>query len=267
MGDPRVITDRFTHLYRNVPAARPGVCRICHSGPSDCYTTGEPYPICLSCRRTTAGLYRHTDYVVPISLCVKEEDQLYDIVSRYRDPSPQSSVDRTIFLAATVARFYQVHRSCLARLAGGGFTLVATVPSMRLERQAQESAPMARVVEMVTALQELHKTILMPVYGRAPFLAARESDDRAFQTTCRIDGERVLLLDDLFVSGAHVQSAASALYRAGAAAVVALVIVRLVDPGSNGNARRIWEQAAVEPFSFERCCACDLAAGPFAQPA
>ena len=43
-------------------------------------------------------------------------------------------------------------------------------------------------------------------------------------------GERILLVDDLFVSGAHTQSAASTLFEAGAEEVVTLVILRLIVP-------------------------------------
>jgi hypothetical protein len=254
MGNARAVavTDAYLQLFRNVPAARTGVCRICHSGPND-----GPFDICSSCRRTTKGLHHPIHHVVPISLCVHRGDdaQLYRIVARN---GRTVSVDRTAFLAATVSRFYRAHATCLSGLAGGPFTLVTTLPSMSADRPVEAFDPMPRVVDLVAALRPLYKPVLMPGdTDAAATLARRDSDERAFEVLGRLSGERVLLLADLYVSGAHVQSAASALHLAGAAAVVALVIARLVVPGSNTDSARIWEEASTERFDFNRCCVCD----------
>lgn len=249
MGDARAVTEAYLQIFRNVPAARPGVCRICHTG-----TEGSS-PICVVCLRTTQGLYRHTEHVVPISLCVRDGDgaQLHAIVARRKDPP--GNVRRVPFLAATVARFHQAHTACLEGLAGGPFTLVTTLPSTRLDRPIEVFHPMPAVVDMVAALRDLHRPVLMAGDGAAAEkLARRRPDERAFQVMGRVDGARVLLVDDLFVSGAHVQSAASALYRAGARSVVALVVARLVFPASNENTARLWAEASAERFSFDRCC-------------
>jgi phosphoribosylpyrophosphate synthetase len=258
MGDAVAVTEAFVHLFRNVPAARPGVCLVCHSGPNESRAAEGPFAICSSCRRTTEGLHGPVRQVVPISLCVHKGDdaQLYDIVARNKRPaSPSAGVDRTTFLAATVSRFYRAHATCLAGAAGGPFTLVTTLPGTALDRPIAAFDPMPRVVGMISALRPLYRPVLLPG-GRAAAatLAHRDSDERAFEVLGRLDGRRVLLLDDLFVSGAHVQSAASALHRAGAAAVVALVVARLVVPASNDNSARIWAEASAEPFDFGRCC-------------
>ncbi|GGL02897.1 hypothetical protein Sme01_19420 [Sphaerisporangium melleum] len=255
MGNAEAFTNRFLQLYHNVPPVRPGVCRICHSGPKDRLDTGEPYDICASCARTTAGFHGHSQYVVPISLAVKDS-QLYDVVVRKRDPAgPSGRMDRLVFLAATVARFYRTHAECLAEAAGGPLTMVTTIPSARLERPIPAFHALPKVVQKVGAFDKFKKPILMTNDEFAPVLAERESHKDAFWVMGgRIDGHRVLLLDDLFVSGAHVQSAASALIRHGAAAVVALVIIRLLDPESNPHRKRIWAEARAEPFSFDRCC-------------
>ena len=46
----------------------------------------------------------------------------------------------------------------------------------------------------------------------------------------RVDGQRVLLLDDTYVSGARSQSAAAALRRSGARAVVIVAFGRVLRP-------------------------------------
>ena len=257
MGDARAVTDAYLRLFRNVPAARSGVCRICHSGPNE--SRPADGPVCSGCRRTTQGLYRPLQQVVPISLCVHrgENSQLYDIVTRGFGPvSPSAAVDRTTLLAATVSRFLRAHLACLTSVAGGPLTVVTTLPSTHDERPVRAFDPMPRVVDMIAALRPLHRPVLMPGdRGAVATLARRDSDERAFAVLGRLDGARVLLLDGLLVSGARVQSAASALHRAGAEAVVALVVARLVVPGAAGAP--IWERASAEPFTFDRCCLCD----------
>ncbi|RSN06599.1 hypothetical protein DMB42_25300 [Nonomuraea sp. WAC 01424] len=249
MGDARAVTEPYLQILREVPPAGPGVCRICHTG------TDGPFELCATCRITTQGLHRHTEHVVPVSLCVRDGDgaQLHAIVTRRRDPP--GSLRRVPFLAATLARFHQAHAACLTRLAGGPFTMVTTLPGTSLDRPVEVFAPMPRVVDLVGDLRRLHRPVLLPgSAAAAENLARRRPDERAFQVMGRVDGARVLLVDDLFVSGAHVQSAASALHLAGARSVVALVIARLVFPRANGNTARIWGRASAERFSFDRCC-------------
>ncbi|MEU8104914.1 phosphoribosyltransferase [Nonomuraea muscovyensis] len=272
MGDASAVTQPYLPVFRNVPAAGPGVCRVCHSGPNERRALKAPYEMCASCRRTTGGVFRHTPHVVPVSLCARRGDgtQLYDIVARHRGPvSPSGGPDRSTFLAATLARFHRAHRACLTRAAGGEFTLVTTVPVTRTDRPVEAFHPMLRVVGMVRDLMRLHRPVLLPGDSESALarLAGRESDDRAFHVIGGVGGARVLLVDDLFVSGARVQSAASALFRAGARAVVALVVARLVDPSSNATSARVWARASAERFDFERCCLCGPAAGCLDRPA
>ncbi|MFC4118963.1 phosphoribosyltransferase [Nonomuraea zeae] len=262
MGDARAVTERIIHVYRNVPAEGPGVCRICHTGPNDAPITKEPWWICSSCDRTTRGLYRHAKQVVPISLCVQDDGEgaLYAVVARKRSlVTSKGRTKRSTVLAATIARFYEAHASCLSEQAGGPFTLVTTIPSTHPDPPARAHIPMSEIATHVGALQHLYQPTLRPNYECTPILAERCSHPDAFQPTepiNRLNHAKVLLLDDLFVSGAHIQSAASALYQAGADIVVALVVARLIKPGFNPHRARIWEQAESERFSFERCCLC-----------
>ncbi|MFI6791280.1 hypothetical protein ACIBG4_28515 [Nonomuraea sp. NPDC050383] len=249
------MTERHLGLFRNVPAARPGLCRVCHSAPAEPHA---PACLCAGCHRATAGVHRHTPHVVPVSLCARTGDdrRLYDLVTRRR--SPPGDLTGAALLAATVARFHRAHLPCLTRPAGGPFTLVATVPGAGAERPVEAFDLMPRVVQWVAGLRDLHRPVLMPGGDRAAeeALARHVPDERAFQVLGRLDGERVLLLDELFASGARVQSAASVLYRAGAEAVVALVVARLVDPWADTRVADAWAR----PYDFGRCCLCDPAA-------
>ncbi|MEU7695525.1 MULTISPECIES: phosphoribosyltransferase [Microbispora] len=274
MGDAEAFTRDFLPLFRAVPPARPGVCRICHSGPND-RADGRPWPICASCKRTTERLTGHTEHVVPISLTIKDT-QLYDVLVRRREPAIGTARrNRLDFLAATLTHFFREHAACLQGLAGGPFTTVATIPSTRTERPIEAFHYMEKVIGKVGAWARLHRPLLLQaVDAYAPVLAARDSHPAAFRVLGDrgqgdrvqgdgvrgdgVQGARVLLVDDLFVSGAHVQSAASALIGRGARAVVALVIARLVNPASTDPySAGIWQESGDRRFGFDRCCVCD----------
>lgn len=265
MGDARAITDLVISLYRNVPAVRPGVCRICHTGPNN-KRNGEPYETCSSCDRTVNGLRRHVEPVVPISLAVEEGDDngLFRLVARREAVRAGATwLTPETLMAATMARFYEAHETCLTGLAGGPFTMVTTIPSTRRNRPIEVFHIMQRVINRVSALRDLHKPILLPNDEYASVLSDRDSHPHAFrlmgvrQGAQGLRGERILLVDDLFVSGAHVQSAAATLFEAGAEEVVALVILRLIVPSAwHENRSDIWQEAGAQPFSFDRCCLC-----------
>jgi hypothetical protein len=240
MGDAEAFTREFLPLYVRVPAARPGMCSICRTGPAD-----PPRETCAGCRRAARGGHAFTGHVVPISLTARDT-QLYDVLVRERDPSRAGGRrSRAAFLAATVARFLGAHAACLEDRAGGPFTVVATIPDTRAERPIEAFDLMQRVVGKVGALVPRYRPLLLEPVARA-----------AFRVRGRVDDERVLLVDDLFGSGVRVQGATSALSGSGAAAVVALVVARFVDIADEHGAR-IWREAHDRPFRFDRCCLCD----------
>jgi glutamine phosphoribosylpyrophosphate amidotransferase len=69
----------------------------------------------------------------------------------------------------------------------------------------------------------------------------------------QIRGKRVLLLDDAWVSGVHIQSAAGALKLAGAAAVVAVPIGRVISPGYTEAKAYLEDHRPPPPFSPDIC--------------
>jgi hypothetical protein len=268
MNNAEAVTNLVLPLFRNVPAARPGVCRICHTGPNN-KGDDTPYEICSSCERTVNGLRRHVEPVVPISLAVTkgEDNQLFRTVARKTLVwSGTGWLRPEVLMAATLSRFYAAHKSCLTRLAGGPFTMVVTVPSTRLERPVEAADILPRVIGLIGALRGLYRPLLWANDEYAAVLAKRCSHPKAFKVMGAADGakplrgHRVLLVDDWFMSGAHVQSAAYALFEAGAEEVVGLVILRVIVPSpSHENRWSIWQEANAEPFSFDRCCLCAAA--------
>ena len=245
MADSAPFTDPHLGSYRPVPAAGPGVCLVCHSGPP------PGRDICHSCSFTMAQVSYPTRHVVPVSL-YQTPGELWHVLRQYKDGSGPASGLLAVQVAAMLAQFTASHLPCLRTLLGGGPDLVATVPSTR-SGQREAGHPLETVVRAVVSLARLRAPLLAP--GTAG-TGHNQPDDDAFQPTRKLSGERVLLIDDTFTTGARVQSAASALRRGGAAAVAAVTLGRVIWPDWNPNCRRIWDQASHVPFSFDTCCLC-----------
>lgn len=82
-------------------------------------------------------------------------------------------------------------------------------------------------------------------------ISFRMPNPAAFRATPTALGRRVLLVDDVYTTGAHLNSAAQALRAGGAHVVGALVLARRVNPSYNECARDFWERARATPFTWE----------------
>ena len=82
------------------------------------------------------------------------------------------------------------------------------------------------------------------------------ASDEGFAVTAPLEGERVLLVDDTFTSGARAQSAASAI-KAGGGEVAAIVTVgRVINPGDTRaeHVQEYWDRQRRRAFRFDKCC-------------
>jgi hypothetical protein len=245
MANAAHYTDPYLHTYRQVPPTGPGVCKVCHTGLNPGFDT------CYSCRTTTRQVSRPTTQVVPISL-YKVPGQLWHVLRYYKNDKPsQAEKLLAVQVAAIIARFLDHHHRCLAAL-GGPWTLATTVPSTRAGGRGGQH-PLVQVVKWVRRLEGRYSPVLVRGPGDVGHNLA---GDEVFTPTRRVDDHRVLLVDDTFTTGARLQSAASALFAAGAVNVTALVVGRVIDPDWNDNCQRIWDQATGTGFAFDRCCLC-----------
>jgi hypothetical protein len=193
--------------------------------------------------------------VVPITL-FQPHSPVHRAVVGYKsssDPGERALLSRD--LADLVGLFLTRHGGCIARLAGGGWDYLDVVPSTRRRDRARH--PLAQAL------------------GVAPFLAAREAG-----LLCRGDAPldhlepnpggfvarpaagapspiRVLLLDDVFTTGARAFSAAHALAASGAEVVAIVPVGRMVHTDDD-RARRWWESAyhaaSALDWSNAPCC-------------
>jgi len=232
-------TGPYLGTFTPVPPVASDVCNLCHGAPNPGWAR------CLSCTTTLRQVSRPITRVVPVTLCA-EWGPVHNLLRGYKDGPEELRARFLPRVAALLARFVDEHGKCV-----GDWETVTAVPSSK-GRPGRH--PLVRAIGMVSSLASHYEELLVPGARPARHLAA---SDHAFEVTTRLDGRRVLLVDDTFTSGAELQSAASALKLAGASIPAAVVIGRFIRPGFNEAAHSLWQRASDREFTFERCCLCD----------
>ena len=150
-------------------------------------------------------------------------------------------------LAAVLRRFLALHEVCVAaHCAVPGFGVVTTAPST----SGRAGHPLRTMVaDVVGVTRDRHRDLLTPTPD-ATALGRTASPSRYIASA--LWGENVLLIDDTWTSGHHVQSAAAALKASGAGSVAAVVLGRHLDTTYGDTATHV-EQARLRRFSWEVC--------------
>ena len=234
--------------YENVmlgPRRGPDVCATCFN-----FTAG--YDRCYACAYGRPVL----DAVAPISYSVAGE-QLHHALASYKRLDGEVARRLGAVLAAILWRFLSEHERCLAKTAGtSGFGLVTTVPSG--DRDRDERHPLRWVVgELVGPTRDRHKRLLRRTCVALP---PRAFSEKKFEVTGRLENDAVLLIDDMWTTGASIQSAAAALKAAGAGHVGAVVIGRHLNREWRQNDRRL--RGIQQPFDWSKCALCTEAMRP-----
>ena len=232
------------------PATGPGVCRTCR-GPA-----GPGFDRCWSCGvvRRTLGSRLCLPPVVPISVFTPGTE-LHRVLVAYKSGSHAAErADAAHDVAELVATFLSRHGRCLARGAGGGWDVIDVVPSTRRTGPAH---PLAVALGALTALGGR----IAPLLSRGPDRVSHlEPAPGAFTASAAAAGRRVLLLDDVFTTGAHALSAAAALHTAGATVVAVVPVGRLVHtdqwPGSYWWERVCAAGGTPVAGALDRCAEC-----------
>ena len=173
----------------------------------------------MSCRSVAVALGRP---LVPVTaVCaVGPSSGLYRALRQYKSGEPEVARRQQRRLSAILDAFCARR---LATVAPGGLDATLVVPSSRGGRPPPH--PLAAVVRATAHLPPMLDTLVAA--GTTPHHRHPRPDAyRAGSVT----GLRVLLVDDVYASGAHLQSAAATLLDAGAASVVGLAIGRYDRP-------------------------------------
>lgn len=178
----------------------------------------------MSCRSVAVGL-QHP--LVPITAIrvVGPRSGLYRALRQYKSGEPEVAQRQQRRLAAILDAFGAHH---LAAIAPGGLDATVVVPSTGGGRPRPH--PLAEVVTSAGHLPPL----LDGLTSAGGVVDHRKPSTTAYRAGPEVAGLRLLLLDDVYTSGAHLQSAARALLDVPAARVVALVIGRYERRGTTG---------------------------------
>lgn len=212
-------TDRETQfLASNVLTALNGhqmpahrtiyMCGFCN-GPT---IAGRPW--CVGCQRLTSNgaPKRVCRAIVPLTTAFRPS-RWYEVLRSYKAAHQEYGW----LLGSVLAMGFVARAPVMRALLGGEPTLVAVVPSKR-RRTPQQLLQVARLVlpHVADALSFAGGVLPRHEYRPAVF------------HTHRVANHRIVLVDDLWVSGATITSAAGALLRDGAKSVVLMPIARHV---------------------------------------
>jgi predicted amidophosphoribosyltransferase len=225
------------------PRPGPGVCDLC-------FNLTEGYGRCWAC----AHGGRFLDAVAPISYSLGG-GQLHRALAAYKRSAGCDAQRLRAELAAVLWRHLVVHEGCVARAAGVvAFDVVTTVPSS--DRRRDQGHPLHRLVgRRIGATRDRHRRLLRRTGAEA---SVHEFNPRRYESTAELNGHSVLLIDDMWTTGANAQSAAAALKAAGSGPVAAVVIGRHLNPEWGHNVERI--RAFERPFDWRRCARCQRSA-------
>ncbi len=226
-----------------VPPAGDGVCDVCHGVPRPGYTT------CWSCPDAMRQVSQPCSRVVPVSL-YEIPSQLHQELAGYKRSHDQAVRARSsLRVISILCHFLRLHRSCIAESAGGDWSTITGVPSST--GRGTEHHPLISALQRVPAVYEEYEDLLQR--GPAP-IRHNKASDTGYVARRPLSGERVLVIDDTFTSGARSQSAASTLALAGAEVVAIVVVGRVINPGFTATTRAFWEERRSQHFSFDTCC-------------
>ena len=215
-----------------------------------CGPAPELERVCFACRRVGHLLGAPLAPVFPVRLCPLP-GPLYTVLRGYKE-SPVAEARRHFgaLARALLEAFLDVHGPCLAATAAGPFDLALPVPSSARPGRT----PLDAVSGLADAVAARLGSRWVPdalVRAGAP-VAHMRPHRHAYAVPAAaqrlVVGQRVVLVDDTYVSGARAQSAAAALRRAGAEAVVSVVLGRVLRPDRvDLHARFLWHLQAAAP--------------------
>ena len=214
-----------------VPASQQlGICRVCHS------SCGDGFDRCYPCAQAA-----HLDppEIIPVTMSVAG-GAVHHHLRMYKDSSDAQTRERLAMrLAALLSLFMEKHAACV-----GEWDVVTCVPSPARVALAPVVAKLKRFYQRdVSALATTAES-----QGRT--LAADQ-----FTVVEKVDGQRVLLLDDTFTTGAKLFSAVAALRRSGATIVGPVVLGRHVQTSWQPS-EEMMTWLGQREWREDRCCRC-----------
>lgn len=174
--------------------------------------------MCTSCRDVAVALRRPP---VPVSAIafVDPRSALYRALRQYKSGEPGVAGLQSQWLSGLLHRFADRHLRCVAP---EGVDATVIVPSSRGGR------PMPHPFEPIVRAARSFPELLDALEPGPGVISHRRAAPDGYRVRRDVVGRRVLLVDDVYTTGAHLQSAATVLEDAGARCVEPLVVGRFV---------------------------------------
>lgn len=218
-------------------------------------------PVCLTWKLPSAAQCENCDEVadalgsppLPFSLVTlyAKPSLLRDWLTRYKGrPGDEDPWDRASeqVVSALLGRFLCQYGSHLLH-DGVEVDNLVVVPST--ERRPPHP------LEILLRRLRPNPPVLNALVRTSEPIGFRQPNAAAFRAGELVRGRRLYLVDDVYTTGAHLNSAGEALRAAGAEIVGALVLARRVNPHYNDQARAYWDEARATTFAWD--------AGPLAR--
>ncbi len=203
-------------------------CRVC------CGPTSRRFVHCFACRAVAKLLKLPLSSVLPAHLC-PVPGPLYRVLMGYKEsPVDEARAHFSARVGELFAAFFIDHVGCMRSALGGSPDLVVPVPSS----SRPDGASLERVPGLIEALHGAlgAQTTWSPsaLQRSGGEIGPMRPNPRAFALPASmrgaVHGSRVIVLDDIYVSGSRAQSAAAALRLSGAAAVLVVPLGRVIRP-------------------------------------
>lgn len=220
------------------PGRRPGVCETCQTW-NDQPTELE----CSNCHDIRRDLQVPALPISVLSL-YKKPSLLRDWLSYYKGRPEEGVAPVETYrdiIRDILADFFDEHWARLVRELGNVDALTV-VPST--------THPGPHVLESVVASFGLPIPCLQLLTRGPGALGFRQASKDGFIAAMPYRSLRVLVLDDVYTTGARLNSAAEALRLGGADVVNALVIARRVNPGYSQAAADFWQMQHEQPYDI-----------------
>ena len=195
---------------------------------------------CLNCNENASSLDGVVQDVVVISLYAKPS-RLRDWLTFYK--SGDESLADALAVAAVAQIFARFFSENTDWLAGLGADYAVVVPSTL----RPPPHPLAELLRLAP-----HPGLGFPGVLRrtAAPLDHNAPNPDAFEVTSNVAGDRILLIDDVYTSGARAQSAAFRLRAAGAEVVSLCVLGRRYNPGYQPRDLQLVGKQREQQFSW-----------------
>lgn len=219
------------------------VCRVCYAFIHEpTYANG----LCENCVENTVALDGEITSITPITLYSRESEartwttHYKADIDKEHGESTQSRNLCISAMAQLVEQFFSANEWLLDEI-----EQVHIVPSTR----RLPPHPLELVIRQTAVADQL---VVGALSRTTEVLDHRVANAFAYRGDEALAGKRVLLIDDVYASGARLQSAAAAAQRAGAQVVRSVVVARRINPGFHPIVQAKWDEARCNPFRWAR---------------